>query len=387
MNSLAHFDLSVPATLPPPLAAYVHVPFCRHRCGYCNFSVLAGRDDLADTFLDALQIELASMDQPKSVDTLFIGGGTPTHFDAPWLERFLTLVCRWFVLTNDASEFTVEANPNDITPQKLAILKDYGVNRLSLGVQSFNHAKLRVLERSHSPEEAKAAVACAADVIGNVSIDLIFAVPNETPAFWRADLETAVSLPIEHLSTYGLTIEKGTQFWNRKQRGLLENVVEDDELKMYRDAMERLNAASFEHYEVSNFARHQRLCQHNLTYWRGMGWYAAGPGAAAFVDGTRLVNHRSTTTYIRRLLSGRSPIAESEQLTMEQLIRERVAFGLRMLAGFDLCDAGPLEIVDFLLGDTLTHLMQLGMLNRNGSKVTLTGRGLLVSDAVLAEIL
>ncbi|MEZ6087604.1 MAG: radical SAM family heme chaperone HemW [Pirellulaceae bacterium] len=387
MNDIDAFDWSAPATLAPPRAAYVHVPFCRHRCGYCNFSVVAGRDDLADRFLDALEIELASMEQPKPVDTLFIGGGTPTHFDAPWLHGFLSLVCRWFDLKSEACEFTVEANPNDITLEKLDVLGSYGVNRISLGVQSFNESKLANLERSHSPKEAMLAIERGANVIGNVSIDLIFAVPDETPTSWLADLQTAVRQPIDHLSTYGLTIEKGTSFWNRKQRGLMSDVVEEDELRMYVDAIEHLTHADFTHYEVSNFARGGRQCQHNLAYWKGVGWYAAGPGAASFVDGKRQVNHRSPTTYMRRLLSGQSPIAESEQLSIEQLIRERIAFGLRMMAGIDLRDVGPVQAIESLLGTTLNRLQELGLLERCRSRLSLTRRGLLISDSVLTEIL
>lgn len=383
----ARWDLDAAAELAPPRAAYVHVPFCRHRCGYCNFSVLAGRDDLVGAYLDALQIELSRLDSPRTVDTLFIGGGTPTHFDDAALTRFLSLVSQWFPLAAERTEFSVEANPNDITQAKLDLLKAHGVDRVSLGVQSFNSQKLKTLERTHSPDEAQRAIQSAADTIGNVSIDLIFATPGETVAQWRCDLEVAIAMPLDHLSTYGLTFEKGTQFWNRLQRDAISQVVEEDQLQMYRDAIAITQAAGFEHYEVSNHARPGRRCQHNLAYWRGVGWYAAGPGAASFVDGRREVNHRSTTTYIKRLINGESPVAESERLTQEQLIRERVAFGLRMLDGIELSDIAPVPIVDALLGAKFKMLLDIGMLTRHDNRIALTDRGLLVSDSVLSEIL
>ncbi|QDV68695.1 Oxygen-independent coproporphyrinogen-III oxidase-like protein [Rosistilla carotiformis] len=383
-NSL---DLTAAADLDPPRAAYVHVPFCRHRCGYCNFSVLAGRDDLVDAYLSALQVELSQLGQPRVVDTLFIGGGTPTHFDGHALTRFLTLVRDWFPRSDQATEFSVEANPNDITPAKLDVLKAFGVDRISLGVQSFDADKLKTLERTHSPDEARTAIQLAAETIGNVSIDLIFATPEETPAAWRRDLRDAVALPLSHLSTYGLTFEKGTSFWNRLRKSDLAPIVEEDQLEMFRDAISIPAAAGLKHYEVSNHALPGRQCHHNMAYWRGVGWYAAGPGAASFVDGRRAVNHRSTTTYIKRLLQGKSPIAESEQLTNEQLIRERVAFGLRMLDGIDLRDVGPLEVVDRLLNAKFQMLIEIGMLKRTGSQVALTPQGLFVSDSVVSEIL
>ncbi|QDS87912.1 Oxygen-independent coproporphyrinogen-III oxidase-like protein [Rosistilla ulvae] len=381
------WDLAAPARLDPPRSAYVHVPFCQHRCGYCNFSVLAGRDDLVDAYLDALEAELNRLVEPRTVDTLFIGGGTPTHFDSPALTRFLRLVGHWFPLSGGATEFSVEANPNDITQSKLDLLKQFGVDRISLGVQSFNANKLSTLERSHSPDEARRAIQLSAETIGNVSIDLIFATPGETPDVWRADLCDAVAMPLSHLSTYGLTFEKGTQFWNRLQKATIATVIEEDQLQMFRDAIAIPKAAGFEHYEVSNHAMPGRRCQHNMAYWRGVGWYAAGPGAASFVDGRREVNHRSTTTYIKRLLRGESPIAESETLTQEQLIRERVAFGLRMLAGIDLCEVGPLAVVDALLGKKFQMLIEIGMLARTGDRIGLTADGLFVSDSVLSEIL
>ena len=266
---------------PTPRAAYIHVPFCRHRCGYCNFSVVADRDDLIERYLKAVDSELRILDRPV-VDTLFIGGGTPTHFDLTTLDRFLSIVSQRFQLTT-AGEWTMEANPEDITSEKLALLADHGVNRVSLGVQSFNSTKLALLERGHSPQVAMKAVELAAEAVGNVSIDLIFAAPGETLADWQADLDLAIKLPLQHLSTYALTFEKGTRFWSRRERGDLQSPTETSEVDMYQLARQVLDDSRFRHYEISSFAKSDARCRHNLAYWQGCGWYAAGPGAARFV--------------------------------------------------------------------------------------------------------
>lgn len=367
----------------------MHVPFCRHRCGYCNFSVLTGRDEAyADSYLEALKRELMTLESPREIDTLFIGGGTPTHLAPAWIESLLELVGRWLHLKS-GGEFAIEANPSDIDSDRLRVLSAGGVNRISLGVQSFRAEKLRVLERDHSPGEAMAAVHAAAAAIGNVSLDLIFAAPGETVAQFAEDLRTATALPIDHLSTYGLTFEKGTAFWSRLLSGQLDRLEEDEELAMYRTAIEIAQSAGLEHYEVSNFAKPGKRCRHNLAYWEGRGWYAFGPGAARFVGGRREVNHRSPTTYIRRLLEGRSATAESDPIDRETWARERVAFGLRMIEGIDLqvIAAETGFGVEQQFAAVIERFCDGGFLAREGNRLKLTERGLVLSDPIVSEFL
>jgi len=373
---------------PTPRSAYIHVPFCRHRCGYCNFSVVAGRDDLAVPFLDALQAELAQLGRPRPVDTLFIGGGTPTHLAPEQLDRLFDLLDHWLPV-EPGGEVSAEANPEDITPAMISHLHRRGVNRVSLGVQSFSTAKLQHLQRGHDRRIARTAIELAADLIGNVSIDLIFAAPGETPAAWREDLREAVALPIAHLSTYALTYEKGTQFWSRRLRGDLASTSEDDELQMYQDARKMAAAAGLEQYEISNFAQPGSRCRHNLAYWQGRGWYAFGPGAARFIDGRREVNHRSPTTYIRRMLAGQSPIAESEPISRVQWACERAAFGVRMIDGVDLAEIHRETCVDIaeLRRDAITRCLTQGWLTITGPRHQLTESGILMADSVAAEFL
>jgi oxygen-independent coproporphyrinogen-3 oxidase len=374
----------------PPRSAYLHVPFCRHRCGYCNFAVVAGRDDLAPAYLRSLGVELAQLGTPRPVETLYLGGGTPTRLALSLLDELLTLARTWFpALEGVEPEFTVEANPGDLSAEAIGLLATHGVTRLSLGVQSLNRAKLAHLERDHTPDDVHRVVRAAQDAGLHVAIDLIFAAPGETLDAWRADLEAAIALGPTHASTYGLTYEKGTSFWSRRSRGDLAELEDELQRSMYELAIDRLAESGFEHYEVSNFAQPGRRSRHNESYWTGREWFAAGPGAARYVDGVRETNHRSTTTWIRRLETGESPVAEREELTPEEKARERLVFGLRRLEGVrrkDFARQTGYEI-DALAGKEIERFASLGFLSSDDEGVRLTRAGLMVSDAIWPELL
>lgn len=381
-------DLSrPPAGWPPARSLYLHVPFCRHRCGYCNFSVVAGRDDLVKRYLVAIDGELEMLGRP-TIDTLFIGGGTPNRLSREALRTLLATLERHLEIRPGA-EWTVEANPEEITATQVALLHDCGVNRVSLGVQSFRPEKLRRLERGHSPAIALRAIETVAAKINDVSLDLIFAAPGESPEEWRADLITSLRSPITHLSAYALTYEKGAAFWGRRLRGTLQPADEGLELEMFLTTREVLRDAGWEHYEVSNFAREGQRCRHNEAYWQGRCWYGIGPGAAAFRDGRRTVNHRSTTTYLKRVESGQSPLAESEAISAEQYAREVAAFGLRMLAGIEPDDFARRtgHSLGAFPGDPLGWTIAQGLVTRENDRIRLTERGLLFADTVAAKFL
>lgn len=381
-------NVSPPAANAAPRSAYLHVPFCRHRCGYCNFTLVAGRDDLIPAYLDALERELQSLAEPQPVDTLFFGGGTPTHLDEPDLRRLLQLAVHWFPVAR-GGEFSVEANPRDATLLKLETLAEFGVNRLSLGVQSFAARKLELLERDHRRDEIEQAVAAAQARFASVGIDLIFGVPGETSDEWRGDLQAAINLAPDHISAYGLTIEKGAAFYGRSLRGELAAVDEELERGCYEDARERLEAAGFEHYEVSNYARPGKRCRHNEAYWLGQPYYAAGPGAARFIDGRREMNHRSVVTYIRRSLAGLSPVAEWERLPPEDAARERLVFGLRRMEGVPAADfeRDTGFSIELLVGHALPQFLEWGLLEWSGGRLRLTRNGVLVSDGIWRSFL
>jgi oxygen-independent coproporphyrinogen-3 oxidase len=372
----------------PCPSAYVHVPFCRHRCGYCNFTLVAGRDDLIGGYLEALGLELATLGEPREVETLFFGGGTPTHLPPDDIRRLLSLVSQWLPLAA-GGEFSVEANPVDLCGEKVDVLSKAGVTRVSLGAQSFDKDKLKLLERDHRAATIESAVRIARGFAGSVSLDLIFGAPGETLAGWQDDLSRALALRPDHVSTYGLTIEKGTAFWSRAEKGALRGVEENLERQMYEGAIDALTAAGHEHYEVSNFAQPGHRCRHNENYWLGDSYFAFGPGAARFIDGRRETNHRSTSTYIQRVLAGQSPVAEAERLEPEDAARERLVFALRRLEGIDIdrfADQSGFSL-DALVGSVLPALIEQGLFERTASRLKLTREGLLVSDAIWPKFL
>jgi oxygen-independent coproporphyrinogen-3 oxidase len=371
------------AALADPRAAYIHVPFCRHRCGYCNFTLIAGRDDLIPRYLSALAKELMLLERPRLVDTLFFGGGTPTHLPPLALAQLLAMSREWFPLAA-GGEFSIEANPLDLTPERCTALQEHGVTRISLGGQSFQPEKLALLERDHSPVDLIQSFHAASQVASSVSLDLIFGVPDESLADWEHDLQQALALRPQHISTYGLTIEKGTSFFPRVEKGNLQPADEEKSAAMYELAIDTLTAAGYEHYEVSNFALPGHRCRHNETYWLGRGYYAAGPGAARYVSGVREMNHRSTTTWLARLARGESPISEREELNAEGRARERLVFGLRRLQGIEL-ESFAIETgyeVDHLGGDALVRFLDRGFLERTPTTLRLTRKGLLISDSL-----
>jgi oxygen-independent coproporphyrinogen-3 oxidase len=371
-----------------PRAAYLHVPFCVHRCGYCDFTLIAGRDDLAADYLRAMELELQQLERPREVDTLFFGGGTPTHLAPDKLARLLELVHKWFRLA-PGYEFSVEANPSGLTDDKLRLMSEFGVNRVSLGVQSFDEGLLKLLERDHREADILDAVTRLQRRFENVSLDLIFALPGQTLGHWRETLRRAIELRPQHISTYGLTFEKGTAFWSRRERGVIEQLPNELEHDLYAAAMDDLAAAGFEQYELSNFARPGFRCRHNQTYWRALPYFGFGPGAARYLHGRRESNHRSTTTWIKRVLNGQSGIAMREELAPEHRAREAIVLGLRLISGLRRDEFRTLtgEDLDRLAGATIHRETNSGRLEDFGDGIRLTRAGRFVADRVLMEFL
>lgn len=376
------------ATYPDAPSAYVHVPFCAHRCGYCNFTLVAGRDDLIPRYLAALQHELRTLQHPRAVQTLFLGGGTPTRLPAEALDALLRTLRKWFVL-DVCGEFSIEANPTDITPEHVAVLAAQGVNRVSLGVQSFSARKLQVLERDHSPEVIERAWSLLRPHIRSLSLDLIFAAPGESLSDWEQELSAAFALQPDHLSAYGLTYERGTRFYGRLQRGDLAEIAEETQRDMYLATLERTATAGLPQYEVSNFARPGHACRHNLTYWQGGDYHAAGPGAARHYSGVREVNHQSVFTWLARVESGESPVAQHEVLNAEDRAREALVLGLRQRKGVGPAafaarwGYSPAELAQ----GALQLLAEAGLIALHEERWELTPAGLLVSDAIWPHIL
>ena len=320
--------------------------------------------------------------------TLFIGGGTPTHLSAGQLARLLSSIRRWLPL-EPGGEWSIEANPDTLDADKIAVLADHGVNRVSLGAQSFHPHLLEVLDRRHSPSQVGQAVERVRRRIPAVSLDLIFGAPGQTEAEWRADLAGALALQPDHLSTYGLTYEKGTPLWKRRQRGQVRPLDEDAELALYSTAIDVLEAAGFEHYEISSFARPGRRCRHNEVYWANEAYFGFGMGAARYVRGRRELNTRDLKTYIRRALSGEPATFQSEELGPEERARETMAVQLRRAEGIDRAAFRVQTGFDLeaAASPALASLVEQGLLEDDGSHVRLTRRGKYVADGVIERLL
>jgi len=380
------------STVVTPRSIYIHVPFCAHRCGYCDFTLVAGKDHLADGYIQALELEIdhriGTGPYAELVDTVFLGGGTPTQLEVPLLKRLLKLIVGRFPLATDA-EFSVEANPDRLSADKLDVLVDAGVNRISLGVQSFDNTLLRVLEREHRQEDLLSCIDRVRQRFANVSFDLIFSVPGQSLESWQQTLDVAVQLDPTHISTYGLTFEKGTSFWTRREKGQLNPVEDDTDREMYSLTMDWLTDAGFEQYEISSFARPGFRCRHNQVYWNGADFWGFGPGAASLIDGERRMNYRSVTGWLKKVLAGGSSVAETERLDPDARARELLVLGLRQTDGIDRArftrTAG--HDPEALAGPVLERLARRGLVESNAVGIRLTREGRFFADSVAGELL
>lgn len=407
MNT-ATLDIARTAGVPPrpPQAAYVHVPFCRHRCGYCDFALVAGRDDLIDAFMTAIERELTRLDDvpasggdavrqervapsvPLDLATLYLGGGTPSHLGPDGLRRLFDILHARLRPAMHA-EVTIEANPGDVTESLATAAAACGTTRVSLGAQSLDATTLQALDRDHAPDDVRRAVGILLDRGFTVSVDLMTAAPGQTLADVDRDLEAITALGTQHLSVYCLTWEKGTWFESQRRRGTIQPVDESLERAMLELTIDRLEAAGFEHYEVSNFARPGGRCRHNETYWDCRPWEAFGPGAARFDGRVRITNHRSPTTWMRRVLAGQNFTGDRDAMTPHEAAQERVVLGLRRRDGLRreafLSASGV--ALDAVAGASIRRWTDRGLATDDGEHVRLTREGLLVSDALWADIL
>jgi oxygen-independent coproporphyrinogen III oxidase len=372
-----------------PRAAYIHVPFCAHKCGYCDFASVAGFDHLADRYLCALEREMGmTLGQPAVVDTIFVGGGTPTRLGPDQLERLMAKIAHWFPLSK-GGEWTVEANPGTLDVAKVELLVQAGVNRVSLGAQSFRPALLAALERNHAPEEVERAVELVRGRFPRWSLDLIFGIPGSTLADCAADVAAALALGPSHLSCYGLVYEKGTNLWKQWQAGQVVPVDEETERAMYETVIDRLAMSGLSMYEISNYARPGHESRHNLVYWANDAYFGVGLGAASYVEGVRSVNTRDLAAYLRRIEAGEPATGPTERLDAEARARETAMLMLRRtVLGIDRNDY---ELrtgysLDGLLGPALARFVDQGLLEDDGLRLRFSREGRFLADLVLCEL-
>jgi putative oxygen-independent coproporphyrinogen III oxidase len=367
---------------------YVHLPFCAHRCGYCDFVTLVGRGDQHGSYVDALlaELQLERDVLASPVETIFIGGGTPTFTEPLALARLLSAL-------PEAAEKTVEANPETVTPALAALLREHGVNRISLGAQSFRPRLLSVLERVAQPDTVRRAFYDLRDAgFDNISLDLIYGIPGQTASDLNADLDDALALGPEHLSCYELEAKPGTRF-THAHGGELARQTEAMET-YYEVVVERLTRAGFRWYETANFCRRPSLAsgrdlrsQHNLAYWRGRDYLGVGIGAVSTIDGMRWTNAPRLGAYLVGLGRGEGPPREHEPLPDETRARERVMLGLRLDEPLQL--TGCSGAID---ADALARMERLGLArvrraSRGAPRIALTPRGRRLGGGVTAEIL
>ncbi|WP_106814013.1 radical SAM family heme chaperone HemW [Microbacterium timonense] len=372
---------------------YLHVPFCRVRCGYCDFNTYtsselrgARQDQYADTLLHEVRLAAEVLQRAggnRPAATVFFGGGTPTLLPPGDLARMLDGIRRTFGIADDA-EITVEANPDTVSAPVAAELAASGVTRMSIGMQSVVPHVLAALDRTHDPENVRTAVHAARDAGLDVSVDLIYGAPGESLADWRASLETAIALAPDHISAYALIIEEGTKLARQIRRGEVPAPDDDLQADMYELADELLAAAGFDWYEVSNWARGQtHRSRHNLAYWTGTDWWGFGPGAHSHIGGVRFWNVKHPAAYAQRLSLGQSPAAGREIPDAQARALERVLLGSRIREGLplsELQEAGRRGVAG-LVADGLVD----GVAAVRG-RVVLTRRGRLLADAVVRTL-
>lgn len=372
-----------------PFGVYVHVPFCSVRCGYCDFNTYtadelgegATRASYADTAI--LEIEQAGrrLVGAPPVETVFFGGGTPTQLPSADLVRILDAVRRTFGLADDV-EVTTEANPDSVTPQSLATLREGGFTRISYGVQSAVPHVLATLERTHDPAGVPQAVRWAREAgFEQLSVDLIYGTPGESMGDWRASIDQAIALEPDHISAYALIVEDGTAFARKVRRGEVVMPDDDETADKYVLADELFSAAGLGWYELSNWARDDAAqCRHNVLYWRSDNWLGIGPGAHSHVDGERWWNVKHPAAYATRLMAGESPRHDGETIDAATARMERVMLETRLRTGLAL---------DSLAADgraAVAGVVSRGLLTREGDRLVLTRSGRLLADAVVREL-
>jgi len=371
------------------IGLYVHVPFCVSRCTYCDFDSEVVSPERVRLYLDALAQEVdRSPFKGAAPETVYVGGGTPTSLAEGELAGLFAILARGFDLSR-AEEFTVEANPGTVHEDRLELLRKVGANRISLGVQSFEDKRLRLLGRAHGSREAgEAFTAARAAGFANVSLDLIFAVPGQKLGDVASDVARAVGLGPEHVSLYGLTYEAGTSMKRMLDAGEVTRINEESERAMYLTVIDRLERSGYAQYEISNFARPGFESRHNLACWRGDEYLGLGPSAASFTGGERRKNVRGLTEYARRIAGGAGPVEERERLTPERAARERACLALRTRRGIDPAEFERRTGFDLkaLLGEAGTRLFAGGWLETREGRVRLSREALPVADVVLAEI-
>ena len=388
--------MTAPALPNDPLGLYLHIPFCAHICPYCDFNTYAGQENLIPRYVVAMEREITRQGdilEHRSAATIFIGGGTPSLLSGRHVGGLINACRDAFNLMPDA-ELSLEANPNSLDEAACTALLEAGVNRLSLGVQTRDRRGLRVLGRQHEAADARAAFEAARQAgFANLSLDLIFGWPGQTPESWREDLETVLgwSGSPEHLSLYHLIVEPGTPMADAVKRGILRPPDDDASADLYELAIELLASAGYQHYEVANWAREPGLqARHNLIYWRNGEWAGVGAGAHGQIGGAREMQHLLPKAFVEAVEGGEAPVSNREKVTPGNAMGETMMLGLRLLqegVSPDAFEARHGASLDAIYGETIAELTRIGMLDASRTRVRLTDAGLMAANEVCSRFL
>ncbi|HNU59910.1 MAG TPA: radical SAM family heme chaperone HemW [Aquaticitalea sp.] len=369
-------------------ALYIHIPFCKQACHYCDFhfsTSLKKKDEMLAALLAELQLRKDEF-KNQTVETIYFGGGTPSLLTPDELQSLIDEVYNNYKVT-DTPEITLEANPDDLTPGRLKALADLPINRLSIGIQSFYEDDLKLMNRAHNTQEAKKCLSVATRYFDNISVDLIYGIPGQTNERWLANVETALSFGIPHISSYALTVEPRTALENFIKKGLINNVDDDLAREQFYILVEKLEENGFIHYELSNFGKSGYFSKNNTSYWLGKPYLGIGPSAHSFDGNVRGWNVSNNTKYIQSILKNSVPI-ETEKLTLKDRYNECVMTGLRTIWGVSLekieKDFGT-DFKKYLLEQADTYLNR-NLLYLDGDKLLVCKNGKFLSDGIAADL-
>ncbi|MFK7758748.1 MAG: radical SAM family heme chaperone HemW [Phycisphaerales bacterium] len=378
---------------PSVRSLYVHIPFCFHKCHYCDFYSIVDKQDRQEAFLQRMINEIraqAKITDHPTLDTIFMGGGTPTLLAPQLLAQLLDALAEEFEITPN-TEWTIETNPETLTDQVTEVLQSSAVNRISMGGQSFNPIHLKALERHHDPESVFTSMERAHRAgFTRLSLDLIYAIPGQTFEQWTEDLAKALSLPIDHLSAYALTYEPNTAMTKRLMRGDFESAPDELEVQMYNHTLSTIRSHGMERYEVSNHAIKGSACLHNIAYWRGHNWLAVGPSASGHLDGMRWKNTPRLEEYIQTSDEGFAPINELEMPDPARTLMDKLMMGIRIQDGLDreqvLTEAETLHKAA-QLDSSFNACIEQGWAVESGARILLTDLGFHYADGVARELI
>ena len=368
---------------------YIHFPYCVHKCSYCDFYSIENLNS-RNKFVQNLCFEIAKYREQNGnkikADTLFIGGGTPSLMKPHHIEKIFETLHQNIDFAND-SEMTMECNPGTIDVKYMSVYKDMGINRISFGVQSFIERDLKFLERIHSPGDVGLAIDIARNAgFENLSIDLMFALPNQSLDDWRYNLERAVELETNHISAYSLIYEPGTPLYEEYISGKIQPQSDDKDAELYEITNEVLSKAGFQQYEVSNYAKPDFKCKHNLKYWSGSEYFGFGPSAHSYINKKRYWNYRSNQKYFELLEKNEFPVEGYEDLSEKQILFEKIYLGLRA-EGLNIDELKQSYNIDLYDENEnfINNLKSEGLLNFNNGVIKLTNKGYFVGDNITVE--